>query len=172
MLVIRASKLTLACRLLASPKRTNTSNFGLSSWRPSMYELQIKTHLLANTDAPPHVLRAGVNGRCLRLPHPTASMKMIRLKQTRGSYSLEKPGVILALFWHHPFLLLHSEAEQAKQAPAKKRGRQKAPEPPGAHQLAAYIMLPVHSWLNVALCSPPSIYASLRLTREIYSRKF
>ena len=30
-----------------------------------------------------------------------------------------------------PLPVLHSEAEQAKHAPTKKRGRQKAPEPPG-----------------------------------------
>ena len=39
---------------------------------------------------------------------------------------------LLVSFGSKPLLLLHSEAEQAKQAPAKKRGRQKAPEPPGA----------------------------------------
>ena len=64
-------------------------------------------------------------------------MKTIQLKQMRGRHV----PVILALCWQQPFLLFHSEAEQAKQAPAKKRGRKKAPEPPGAlpsciHQIA------------------------------------
>ena len=58
-------------------------------------------------------------------------MKMIRLKQTRGNHALEKLVSFLLFFGNNPSCLLHSEAEQAKQAPAKKRGRQKAPEPPG-----------------------------------------